>query len=89
MHVYVHVYMCVCDALQTVVMSSLTILYFLSLSLLIIVLSLKALLCSVSFICVEQQHSRGLGRLIIKVLTFICLRDTSLSYDFAHRTVRS
>ena len=66
MYVYVHVCVCVCDAAQTVVMS-LKILYFLSLSLLLIVLSLKVLLCSVSLICVEQQHSWGLGRFIIEV----------------------
>jgi len=67
MYIYVYVYMCVCDAAQTVVMSSLKILYFLFLSLLIIVLSLKALLCCVSFICVEQEHSWVLGCLIIEV----------------------
>jgi len=66
-HLYALAYVCAFDAAQTVVMSSLEILYSLSLSLLLKVLSLKVLLCSVCLICVEQQHFWGLGRLIIEV----------------------
>lgn len=67
MYVYLYVYVCLCDVAQTAVTSSLKNFYSLSLSLLIIVFSFKVLLCSVLFICVEQQHSWGLGRLIFDV----------------------